>query len=410
MAGRTGHQRTRRWAVIAVGACVFLFLMDAFVFRRDARAGWMSRVPLPVVSALSRVMPSDPAVHYALGYCRQQHGDHAGAVSSYQRALALDPGFGFAKAECANALVDAGRYAEARTMTRQALATGDRLASAMVAKARLMAVDGDWANALRSADILLSMAPDTAEAQLVRAQVMEAREDWAEAEATVQRVLKVLPGSAPAHALASRLARRAGRTDDALRHGEEAVRLSPQLAEAQLALGEAILASGPAADVDRAEALVEKALESEPDKPAARLALARVHLRRRDVAGATPLLDEVVRRWPEENEARLLLASASDLQRDAERAARWRREHARWQRFLEAKRPLMRRIYSPAKDPQARFALAQEYERMGLVKEALEQVHEGLRAGPLKEGMDLQERLQKRTARGTGVKSPRPTL
>jgi tetratricopeptide (TPR) repeat protein len=175
------------------------------------------------------------------------------AVSYYEQAVKLDPGYARAWVGLANAHSDQADRGDVP------LAEGYRKARAEVEKA--LAFDPNLAEAYASL-IWIRMTYDW---------------DWSGADAAAKRALELEPGNATVVRRAAGLSATLGRFDEALRLSRRAAELDPLSVAAHSTLG---LNAWYAGRLDEAEAALRKALELNPEFPSAHAFIGRVFLAR----------------------------------------------------------------------------------------------------------------------------------
>jgi tetratricopeptide (TPR) repeat protein len=187
------------------------------------------------------------------------------AVSYYEQALGVDPGYARAWAGLADAHVwQAGDanvplaegYRKARQEAEKALELDPTLADAHAALGRIRWFY-DW--------------------------------DWSGADAAFKRAIELEPGNVRVVMGAAGLAATLGRLEEAIRLERRAVELDPLSAGAHFRLGLHALYAGR---LEEAELSLRKALELYPDRPEAHSIVGLVHLQRSNPAAA---LDEMER-------------------------------------------------------------------------------------------------------------------
>jgi TolB-like protein/Tfp pilus assembly protein PilF/predicted Ser/Thr protein kinase len=186
-------------------------------------------------------------------YERLTRDDLAKAVTYYEQALRVDPGYARAWAGLAIA------HQQQASRGFAPLAEGHRKARAAVEKA-------------------LERDPNLAEAHAALGWIrMTGDWDWPGAEAAYARALELEPANAKVVRRAATLEGTLGRFDEAIRLDRRAVELDPLNVPAHNSLGLHALYAGR---LDEAEAAFRKVLELDPQFPGARLFLGQVHLLR----------------------------------------------------------------------------------------------------------------------------------
>ena len=180
---------------------------------------------------------------------RQSQENLDKAVSYYEQALKLDPGYARAWAGLARVHI---------TQTDRGY---DPLHKA-------------YRNGRRAVEEALELDPSLAEAHAVLGWIrMNYDWDWAGADASFKRALDLEPRNAMVARQAAALAATLGRFDEAIERGRRAVELDPLSAGSQVNLGNFAYYAGR---LDEAEAAVRKGLELNPEYPNAHLQLGQV--------------------------------------------------------------------------------------------------------------------------------------
>jgi eukaryotic-like serine/threonine-protein kinase len=192
-------------------------------------------------------------------YDRRNREDLEKAVSSYEQALKLDPGY-------------------AQAWAGLAAARSDQADSVYVPLAE------GYGKAREEVEKALQLDPNLAEAHAALGWIRSGYDwDWAGADAAFSRALELEPGNAAIVRQAAFLAATLGRFDEALRLDRRAVELDPLSARTHKALG---LHAWYAARLDEAEAAFRKVLDLNPEYPSAHMSIGRVFLSRSNPGAA----------------------------------------------------------------------------------------------------------------------------
>jgi TolB-like protein/Tfp pilus assembly protein PilF len=187
---------------------------------------------------------------------RGTRDDTGNAVSYYQRALKLDPGYARAWAGLAAAHL------------RQA------------SRSYVPAAEG-FRNARQEVEKALELDPKLAEAHAALGWIRRNYDwDWPGADAAYKRALELEPGNATVVRGAAALARTMGRLEEAIRLDRRAVELDPLSVAAHYNLALHALYAGL---LDEAKAAFRKTLELNPEYPSAHMFLGEV-----DLMGSNP--------------------------------------------------------------------------------------------------------------------------
>jgi TolB-like protein/Flp pilus assembly protein TadD len=224
-------------------------------------------------------------------YARQGREDLVKAVSHFEQALTLDPGYARARAGLANA-----HYMQA-AFGYIPVDEGRRKARLQVEKA-------------------LELDPNLAEAHLTLGRIRRVYDwDWAGADAAYERALELEPGDATVVlGLAAQAATR-GQLQEALRLDRRGVEIDPLNTWAHHNLG---VHAWRAGRLDEAEAAFRKCLELDPEYPVAHAVLGRVYLARSTPAAALQEMErEKVPGWRRQGLALAYHALGRKQQADA---------------------------------------------------------------------------------------------
>ena len=132
----------------------------------------------------------------------------------------------------------------------------------------------DWTSALNVVDIQIALAPQDMDIQAWRARVLAWSGDLAGAEKVYLAIVEVVPNAPDDWMDLGNIYLRQGRTDEALRALDRAVKLDPKRADLRATHGRALRVVGK-----RKEAALEfqQALNLDPSSPDARVGLASLH-------------------------------------------------------------------------------------------------------------------------------------
>ncbi len=298
-----------------------------------------ARRSAPAASGTSKWPPMSAAAreHYRAGASAFLRGDLEGAVTQFQRAEQVDPRAFRAAYSLGVVLQRLGRTAEALGALNRALRIVSDYEPAIVAYALLQARLGDLDGAERFLKQRRSAMPNSAALPGALAEVASLRGDSGAAQALAQEALKKNPDYRPAMVTLARDHYRSRRLDLAsytLRgilegYGPENPPRDPRNAEAFLLRGLINEEQG-----NRAEAISDyrQAVTLRPDLVEARLRLGRALLESGDADEAVPLLEGAVAYDRTNRDVRLNLGDGYRLQGRAKPA----REQLEW---VAAKEP-----------------------------------------------------------------------
>jgi tetratricopeptide (TPR) repeat protein len=240
-------------------------------------------------------------------------GDLEEARSVYQRALKIDPSF--AAAFAGQALVSASRYlstrepgdmAVARYASERALALGDKLPEAHIARAAVLAADENWDGARTSFARAFELAPADYAARRYAADLYETLGRSEAAQALYEGIVAEQPLYWYNHYWHGRFLYRRGNLKAAAVSLERARALAPEAEPPVTLLGFCQLATG---DLEEARRSFEKALELSPE-PRARQRLGLVQYYAHQFDSALELWSQVLSAEPDSPAAHADVADA----------------------------------------------------------------------------------------------------
>jgi serine/threonine-protein kinase len=193
---------------------------------------------------------------------RYTYEDGLRAVSYYEEAIRLDPGYALAYADLSLTAV----------VTTESFASGNAQKVAALAQARA------------AADKAMSLAPDLAEAHAARGYLLHNADfDLAAALPEYQRAYELAPQDASNLDALCYYRMLRGEFDQALDFGRRAVAADPLLSGVRIDLAMTLIATG---DYDEAEAILHKSIELQPQSGKTHLYLSVVAILRGDSARA----------------------------------------------------------------------------------------------------------------------------
>jgi tetratricopeptide (TPR) repeat protein len=204
------------------------------------------------VEILQRLTADDPAnaeAFYNLGVALKQQDQFGPAEDALRRAMSLDAKLADAPFTLGVVVWQTGRAEEAEALFREAIARKPGSADAHYMLGTVLKGLGREADAIAEFQAAIAANPELPEAHLSLSQALQQRGDAqgaARARAEADR-LNRRKADAQASTFALSAGRRlleAGNRDAALAQFREAVRLSPDNADAHLALAESLKASG----------------------------------------------------------------------------------------------------------------------------------------------------------------------
>jgi len=168
-------------------------------------------------------MDSRPAeVHFGLGLCALESGDHPRAIDAFRRTLERNPRFPDAYNNLGVAHDRQGDWPQAAECFRRAIGLHPADAGALRNLGHVLAQLGDAAGAVEALRRAALLRPDDPVAHSELGDILLKTGEPALAAAAFERALVVDPSSAAAHLGLAQLASRAGDTEAALRHARAA--------------------------------------------------------------------------------------------------------------------------------------------------------------------------------------------
>lgn len=297
-----GATRGRERPVMSAGAATRYADAKLAYLRGDldgARAGFEQALELD---------PGAYQVHHALGLVRGRLGDGRGALSAYEKALSVVPDFADAILAYALELEAQGRRGEAEAFLGRQRLLAPRSAAVPAALAELRSLASDSAEAQRLAREALKLDPGFRPAMLTiaRDHYRQHRRDLA-----LYSLRGILDGfgeenpprdtdNAEARLLRALILREEDKRGAAIAELERALKLRPDLVEANIELGAYLLESGNAA---RAVEVLENAVRFDPRNVYARLNLGDAYRLLGNPEAAGRELEWVARKKPDFAEA-----------------------------------------------------------------------------------------------------------
>ncbi len=184
------------------------------------------------------------------------------AISYFQKAVQINPGYTDGHLHLGNALLQKGRVDEAITQIEQALQIKPDYEKAHNSLGMALSKKGRVDEAIAHYEQALRIKPDYPNAQnnLGNALLRKGRVD--EAITHYERALQIKPDFANAHASLADALLQKGRADEAITHFQQALQIKPDLADAHDHLGIALAQKGR---VDEAITHFQQALQIKPE-------------------------------------------------------------------------------------------------------------------------------------------------
>ncbi len=196
-----------------------------------------------------------------LGDALVQQGQLEEAITRFQTALQIKPGYAEAHYNLGNALVQQGKAAEAIVQYQLAVQDKPTYVEARNNLANTLIKQGNLDEAIAQFQQALQLKPDRAESHYNLANALFQKGRMEEAVAQFQKVLQIEPGHAGALNNLGYAFLQMGRGDEAIAEFQQAVQLKPDRAEAHFNLGYALLQIGR---VEEAITRFQKVLQLKP--------------------------------------------------------------------------------------------------------------------------------------------------
>jgi len=220
------------------------------------------RVAVELIGKAIEAGADTAAAHCNLGSALEALTRWEAALASYDRALALQPGFGEAHFNRGNVLAELGRHDAALDSYARALVFKPGFADAYVNQGNVLRKLMKLEAARLSYDRAIDIAPHHAGAHAGRGLVLKDLGHLAEALSSYDRAIAAKPNHAQAHCNRGNVLKELRRCQDALASYDEAIRLKDDFAEAHFNRGVLLHDLG---DFNEALASYDRALAIRPD-------------------------------------------------------------------------------------------------------------------------------------------------
>jgi tetratricopeptide (TPR) repeat protein len=292
-----------RRVVLGGGATVILV---ALIFCARTQASYWRNSELLWTHTLA--CTSDNFIgHNNLGNTLLQEGNMAEAVSHFQKALQIKPGYAEAHNNLGNTLLQKGSVNEAMVHYQKALQIKPDYAEAHYNLGNALLKMGNVGEAIAHFQKALQIKPDYAEAHNNLGNALLQKGNVAEAIIHYQKALQIKPDNAEARNNLGNALLQEGNVAEAIAHFQKALQIKPDFAEAHYNLGNALLQKG-----NVAEAIIhyQKALQIKPDYAEAHINLGNALLQKGNVAEAIVHYQKALQINPDFAEARNNLGNA----------------------------------------------------------------------------------------------------
>lgn len=247
-----------------------------------------------------------------------QAGDARRAEAAFARATRIDPDDTSSRTALAVGAIGRGEV-EAGTHELEKLAAMDPGTSADMALISSLLLQRKFDAALRAVDALESKAENKAAVANLRGRTQLLMRDERGAVASFEKALAIQPGFFPAAASLASLDLAQGKPDEARKRFEAVLRVEPKHVPALLALADLAARSG--ASAKEVERLIQSAVETNPDDPAAQARLIGHQLQMRQPKQALATAQRVLARLPATPELQDALGRAQLAAGEANQAA-----------------------------------------------------------------------------------------
>ena len=176
-----------------------------------------------------------------LGNALLQNGDVDDAITHFQEALQINPGYAEAHINLGNALFQRGKVDEAIAQYQRALQINPDYAEAHYNLGNALLRQGSVDEAIAQYQRALQIRPDYAHAHGNLGNALLQKGNVDEAVAHFQRALQIKPGNATAHNNLGNALLRKGSVGEAIVNFRKALRINPDYAEAHYNLGNALV-------------------------------------------------------------------------------------------------------------------------------------------------------------------------
>jgi tetratricopeptide (TPR) repeat protein len=207
------------------------------------------------------IKPGYADTQFNLGNGLRQKGRVDEAIACYQKALQIQPDLAGAHMNLGNILGQQGRMDEAIAHYQKALQIQPDSAEAHCNLGSAFFRQGRMEEAIAHYQKALEIQPDSAEAHMNLGNIFSQQGRLNEAIDHFQKALQIMPGNALAHYNLGITLQQKGRVDEAILQLQSALQIKPDYAEAHNSLGAALFQKGR---TDEAITHLQKALQINP--------------------------------------------------------------------------------------------------------------------------------------------------
>jgi tetratricopeptide (TPR) repeat protein len=217
-------------------------------------------------AAWLKFSPSAPQGYLYHGIALAQKGDVSAAETHLYKAIQMDPKFAAAYSRLGDLRVSQTRLAEAEKLYEQALALDPQEVNALQNLANVYLAQKKPEKAMQRAEIQAAKVPESSAYQMLLGQTLLSNHKGAEAETALKKSVELDKSNLAALILLAQVQEQNGHLDDAAGTYETAVRTNPQNAAVYTAFGAFEEHRGA---WQKAEQLYQKALDFQADQATA---------------------------------------------------------------------------------------------------------------------------------------------
>lgn len=257
--------------------------------------------------------PKNAALHFALGYFREEHGAEGEAIVEYRKALRLKPDFSGAHRGLGRALMATGKMDAAISEFRQALRLDPDNALTHFNLGEALAERHDVDGAIRELRQVVRLEPREGRWHSFLGKWLDYKGNLDEAISEFREAVRLQPGVPIHHVELGAALRKKGDFEGAIVEYREALRYYRDWAEAHCGLGAALASRG---DIEGATREFREALRLNPEFTDAHNNLGLALERKGNLEGAIAEFREAIRLDPKSAEAHKNLGAALEKKGD----------------------------------------------------------------------------------------------
>ena len=309
--------RFKRLALAVIGIAVLAIVVNTNFYGIDPRSGYaqsyyrlgiihgLNGRPAEALSSYRKALELDPDIvpaRVSAGILLSQAGQHAEAKRELQRSIELDPTYEKAHYNLGLVYSEQAKLDSALLMMDRALELKPDYTLAMMGKAALLYEMGRFDDA---GPLLTAVGDHPSAPENVRAQAGLLLEFLPLRKSYMESRRRENQRASDAHLLRGDIMVSLRMLDRAMAEYEAAIELDPRSAAADYQVGSVFFTLG---DLDRALAGLERALRADPDYPGANSAAGIIYIRKQDFERACRAFEAELRANPHSAEAHMNLA------------------------------------------------------------------------------------------------------